>query len=322
MLIDNHGRTINYLRLAVTDRCNLRCQYCMPEKGLDWAAAHHLLSIDEMMRLLRICSSLGITKLRYTGGEPFLRKDFPLLMKMVAEEQLFSSVSITTNGVLTASYLDEMIACGIEQINLSLDTLDSERFAQITRRDNFDHVMKTLELLEQSPIKVKINAVIMDGVNDQDIASLVHYTRDHATDVRFIEEMPFNGHGHFHGIRWNWKAIMDEVKEHFPSLEKIEDSPNSTSLNYTIAGHLGKVGVIPAYTRSFCGTCNRLRITAKGTLKTCLYSADGFSLKEALALHDDQAIAEIIRREVSYKAVDGIAASSQTISPSMAEIGG
>lgn len=322
MLKDSHGRTINYLRLAVTDRCNLRCQYCMPEQGLNWASSSQLLSLDEMMKLLRIASSLGIHKLRYTGGEPFLRKDFPQLMKMVHEEKLFSSVSITTNGVLTAPFLEDIIDCNIEQVNLSLDTLDRERFNQITRRDHFDQVMHTLHLLEQSAVKVKINAVIMDGVNDQDIFPLAAYTRDHAVDVRFIEEMPFNGHGHFHGIRWNYKAIIDEVKNHFPSLEKIKDAANSTSLNYSIEGHRGHVGVIPAYTRSFCGSCNRLRVTAKGTLKTCLYSADGYSLKEALANESDEVIAEIIQHQISHKAIDGIAASSQTISTSMAEIGG
>lgn len=322
MLIDSHGRTINYLRLAVTDRCNLRCQYCMPEQGLNWASSSQLLSLDEMMKLLRIASSLGIEKLRYTGGEPFLRKDFPQLMKMVHEEKLFSSVSITTNGVLTAPFLEDIIDCEIEQVNLSLDTLDRERFNLITRRDHFDQVMHTLDLLQQSPVKVKINAVIMDGVNDQDIFPLAAYTLDHSVDVRFIEEMPFNGNGHFHGIRWNYKAIMDEVKNHFPSLEKIEDPAHSTSLNYKIEGHRGNIGVIPAYTRSFCGSCNRLRVTAKGTLKTCLYSADGYSLKEALATEEDGVIAEIIKNQISHKAIDGIAASSQTISTSMAEIGG
>jgi len=322
MLIDSHGRTINYLRLAITDRCNLRCQYCMPEQGLNWASSKELLSLSEMQRLLSVVASLGITKLRYTGGEPFLRKDFIQLLKWVHQEKLFSSVSITTNGVLTAPYIDDIVSCEIEQVNLSIDTLDKKRFEEITRRAHFDQVMHSLQLLEQSPVKVKINAVIMDGVNDMDIVPLAAYTRDHEVDVRFIEEMPFNGNSLFHGIRWNWKAIMDEVKKEYVQLEKIEDAQHSTSLNYRIAGHKGNVGVIPAYTRSFCGSCNRLRVTAKGQIKTCLYAENGYSIKDALAEQNDLVIAELIRTAISQKAVDGFAASSHTISTSMAEIGG
>lgn len=327
MLTDSFGRHIDYLRLAVTDRCNLRCRYCMPAEGLQWVPRESLLSYEEMMTLLGIFHELGITKLRFTGGEPFLRKDFMNLVEAVFEKKWFSQITITTNGTFTAPFVGRLKELGIHSINLSLDTLDADRFRQMTRRDDFVEVMKTFDLLLQHGIKTKINAVIMDGVNEEDIYSLTALTKTHPVDVRFIEEMPFNGHGGHHPLKWNHRAILQEIQSAFPDTVKMIDEPHSTSLNYTIKGHLGNVGIIPAYTRSFCGTCNRIRLTPSGEIKSCLYEKANTNLMKLLrdgASHDE--IIAVIKQVVSKKAKDGITAESMRkadpVTESMSTIGG
>ena len=187
MLIDNHGRTINYLRLAVTDRCNLRCLYCMPAEGLNWVPRKDLLSYEEIMRLLNIFHKLGITKLRFTGGEPFLRKDFVALLEEVSAKNWFEQISITTNGTLTAPHVERMKEIGIHSVNLSLDTIDKKKFNAMTRRNDYDEVMRTFDLLLKYNIQTKVNAVIVEGQNDEDIIPLVSLSKHYPIDVRFIE---------------------------------------------------------------------------------------------------------------------------------------
>jgi len=327
MLIDNHGRPLNYLRLAVTDRCNLRCLYCMPENGLDWVARKELLSFEEIIRMLRLFSSLGINKLRLTGGEPFLRKDLMDLLRQIHSEKLFTTLSITTNGTLTLPHVDELRKMNVHSINLSADTFDSARFEKMTRRPFMPEVRATFDALLAAGIPTRLNAVIMDGKNEQDIAELAALTLHHPVGVRFIEEMPFNGAGDRHAIRWNWKAIHQELQNHFPSLEKILDEPHSTSLNYKIPGSVGHIGIIPAYTRSFCGTCNRIRLTPKGTMKTCLYDNGVLDLKHFLrGGASDESIRSLIVSALSHRAKDGFEAEQnrhgQPVNESMASIGG
>ena len=327
MLTDNHGRNINYLRLAVTDRCNLRCLYCMPAEGLKWVPRKDLLSYEEIMRLLKIFYDLGITKLRFTGGEPFLRKDFVRLIEEVSSKNWFNQISITTNGTLTAPHVERMKEIGIHSVNLSLDTLNREKFNALTRRNDFDEVMRTFDLMLKHGIETKINAVIVEGQNDDDIIPLAELTKQFPVDVRFIEEMPFNGVGERHAIKWNFKSILEELKQHYPEMNKIVDGENSTSLNYHIPGHSGNVGVIAAWTRSFCGTCNRIRLTPKGTMKTCLYDNGKADLLSMLRQgHTDEAIALRISHIVNHRAKNGFEAEAQRnadpISESMATIGG
>ncbi|MFL5786972.1 MAG: GTP 3',8-cyclase MoaA, partial [Flavisolibacter sp.] len=193
MLKDNHGRIINYLRLAVTDRCNLRCFYCMPEHGLKWLSRNELLTYEEMHRLCAILTDMGVEKIRITGGEPFVRKDLMSFLRRLSKEIKPKELTITTNGVLTAPYINEFHDIGINSVNLSLDTLNRQRFYSITYRDEFAAVMNTLNQLLFHNIEVKLNAVVMDGKNTQDIIPLVGLTKDHPVSVRFIEEMPFNG---------------------------------------------------------------------------------------------------------------------------------
>jgi molybdenum cofactor biosynthesis protein A len=327
MLIDNHGRPLEYLRMAVTDRCNLRCAYCMPEKGLDWVPRNDLLSYEEIFSLLQIFSELGLKKLRFTGGEPFLRKDFMKLLRKVAKANLFSQIAITTNGSLTRPFIRELKEIGIHSVNLSLDTLDPQRFKEITRRDEFHEVYQCLIELVENQIPVKINSVIMEGINEEDILELVKLTAELPVDVRFIEEMPFNGGDKYAKIKWTDKKLIEHIRSFFPTLEKSNDKVGSTSSNYYIPGHLGKVGVIAAFSRTFCGACNRVRITPKGQLKTCLYDEGVLDLKTLIRSGTDiQNITAKIRGAFNSRAVDGFEAESLRMgglaAESMATIGG
>lgn len=282
-LYDNHGRLINYVRLAVTDRCNLRCFYCMPEEGIKYVAREDLLSYEEMDRLIRLLVDMGIEKLRITGGEPFVRKGMMEFLERTSQIEGLKKINITTNGTLTAPLIPDLKRIGINTINLSLDTLDRDRFFQITRRNEFDKVMETFEALLSHGMVTKINAVVMEGKNIDDLIPMVELTKKYPVNVRFIEEMPFNGEGsHYPVLKWNYKKITEHIQSRFPNLEKIPDPPHSTSYNYRVPGHLGSVGVIAAYSRTFCGSCNRIRLTPQGLLKTCLYDSGVFNVKDLM----------------------------------------
>jgi len=282
-LFDNHGRPINYLRLAVTDRCNLRCFYCMPEEGIKYMPKKELLSFEEIERLITLLASMGISKIRLTGGEPFVRTDLMSLLRNIVHINGIKDVHLTTNGILTAPHIEELKALGIASVNLSLDTLDRERFRTITRRDEFAKTWDTLQQFIKHGIPVKINAVVMDGKNIDDILPMVEMTRLLPVSVRFIEEMPFNGEGSHHpSLPWTYKKIIDLIQERYPSLIKLQDEAHSTSYNYQVPGYAGNVGVIAAFSRTFCGTCNRIRITAQGVLKTCLYDDGVLNIKNLM----------------------------------------
>jgi len=283
LLTDNHGRNINYLRLAVTDRCNLRCFYCMPEDGLKWLQREELMTYEEMLQICSLLVKMGIEKMRITGGEPFVRKDMMQFLSALSKVSGLNELTITTNGVLTAPLVPDLKKLGVRSVNLSLDTLDANRFFMITHRDEFANVMETLEQLLKHDMEVKINAVVMDGKNLHDIIPMVEMTKDMPVSMRFIEEMPFNGEGHvYNGLKWDYIRIMDEIKEKYPDIQRLQDSPSSTSYNYHIPGHKGDVGVIAAYSRTFCGTCNRIRITPEGVLKTCLYDGGVMNIKDLI----------------------------------------
>ncbi|MEJ2005669.1 MAG: radical SAM protein, partial [Cyclobacteriaceae bacterium] len=253
MLYDNHGRKINYVRLAVTDRCNLRCYYCMPESGIKYVNRKDLLSFEEMERLMRIFSELGIDKLRITGGEPFVRKGIMEFLEKMASIEKIDQIHSTTNGTFTKDYVHDLEELGIKSVNLSLDSLDKERFFQITRRDMFDKVMETFHELLESTIRVKINMVVMQDRNIEDIKSMLELTKENDVAVRFIEEMPFNGSGG-NPTFWPMHKILDHIRSFYPELIKLQDPAASTSVNYQIPGHKGTFGIIAAFSRTFCGT--------------------------------------------------------------------
>jgi molybdenum cofactor biosynthesis protein A len=328
MLIDNHGREINYLRLAVTDRCNLRCFYCMPENGIKYMNRKDLLTFEEMIRLIRVFGDLGVSKIRITGGEPFVRKGIMSFLKGVSELETIKEINITTNGTFTVEQIPALERMGIKSVNLSLDSLDSQRFFDITRRDLFDQVMTTYRKLVDSKIRVKTNMVVMDGRNIEDIYPMLELTKHDDVSVRFIEEMPFNGtEGQGNATIWPAKKIMSYIEEKHTH-QKMADPPASTSLNYKIPGYVGSFGIIPAYTRTFCGSCNRIRLTPQGTLRTCLYGEGQVNFRDLIRGGvTDEALGDHLIKVVGKRAKDGFEAEksrSATLpaSESMATIGG
>ncbi|WP_261511744.1 GTP 3',8-cyclase MoaA [Chryseobacterium paludis] len=328
MLTDKFGRNINYLRLAIVDRCNLRCTYCMPENGLTWIKQNELMTDEEMLRICSVFTEMGVNKIRITGGEPFVRKNSIELIRNISQLDGLTDISITTNGLLTEPYIPQLKKYGIKSINLSLDTLDKKRFFKITRRNSLDKVMKTLDSLLQHDIKVKINTVVMEGENTEDIIPLVMLTKDLPVDVRFIEEMPFNGSKTDISLKWNFTQIYNYIKEFFPEIQKADDPKSSTSYNYKIPGFKGDIGIIAAYTRSFCGDCNRIRITPSGILRTCLYEGTGVNLKDEIRMgRSNEELKNIIINSVHKKPKDGWEAQKSSLTASqihqsMATIGG
>ena len=328
MLIDNHGREINYLRLAVTDRCNLRCFYCMPENGIKYMNRKDLLSFEEMTRLIRVFGDLGVSKIRITGGEPFVRKGIMSFLKGISELETIKEINITTNGTFTVEQIPALEKMGIKSVNLSLDSLDSQRFFDITRRDLFDQVMTTYRKLVDSKIRVKTNMVVMDGRNIEDIYPMLELTKYDDVSVRFIEEMPFNGtEGQGNATIWPAKKIMTYIEEKYTH-EKMVDPPASTSLNYKIPGYVGSFGIIPAYTRTFCGSCNRIRLTPQGTLRTCLYGEGQVNFRDLIRGGvTDEVLGDHLIKVVGKRAKDGFEAEKSRsatvpVSESMATIGG
>ena len=328
MLFDNHNRPLTYLRLAVTDRCNLRCTYCMPEHGLEWLSRADLLTYEEMLRMCRLLVEMGIRKIRITGGEPFVRKDLIKFLEVLAQTEGLDEIALTTNGVATAPYIPQLKDLGIRSVNLSLDTLDRERFFEITRRDELPAVLKTLELLLQNDFNVKINAVVMQGKNEADIQPLANLTKEWPVEMRFIEEMPFNGGDHSTGKpHWDHLRIYDTLRSAWPDLERQPEPPFSTAQHYQIPGSAGLIGIIAAWTRSFCGTCNRIRVTPQGMLKTCLYDQGVLDIRELLRSDAcDEQLKNHLLQAFRQRPKDGWeaerASANSGIPSSMAMIGG
>jgi molybdenum cofactor biosynthesis protein A len=328
-LFDNHGRPLNYLRLAVTDRCNLRCFYCMPAEGIKYLPKKELLTYEEMEKLISILASMGISKIRITGGEPFVRNDLMTFLRKVTEIPGVKDVHLTTNGVLTAPHVPELKKLGIASVNLSLDTMNRERFKAITLRDEFESTYKTLNSLLHHHIPVKINTVVMDNKNIDDLYPMIELTKHNALSVRFIEEMPFNGEGsHYPKLTWTHVKILEYFKKQYPDLIKIQDPMNSTAYHYKIPGYAGDIGIIAAFSRTFCGTCNRLRVTAQGILKTCLYDEGVLDIKSLLrAGVNTEKIKEHLHAAFSTRAANGWEAETRRnknypVHESMSTIGG
>lgn len=329
ILVDNFGRQITYLRLSVTDRCNLRCSYCMPEKGIRFVPRSEILTFEEIERITTILAGLGITKIRITGGEPFVRKDLLDIFKRIRFIKGIEEVHLTTNGVLTSKYLPELQQIGISGINLSLDTLHRQRFIQLARRNEIEAVLDTFHITLDLKIPLKINMVVTDGINSDDIVPMAELAKTFPVDVRFIEEMPFNGgNGKPKRLIWNEMQIFARLADAFPNIQKIDSEPFSTSTNYRIPGFRGNLGIIAGFTRTFCGTCNRIRITAQGMLKTCLYDNGVLNLRDLLRSGaSDWEIEKDFLKCVHNRPKDGFEAEKRRLSPlliseSMAKIGG
>jgi len=301
----------------------------MPEEGLEWLSRKELMTYEEMLHVCSLLVKMGIDKIRITGGEPFVRKDIMQFLTALSKLDGLKEIAITTNGILTAPHIPALKKLGIRSVNLSLDTLDRDRFFTITRRDEFPLVMETLDQLLKYDMEVKLNAVVMDKKNIQDIIPLVELTKKLPVSVRFIEEMPFNGEGsHYTGMPWDHIRILNHIKETFPGIQKIPDPPYSTSYNYHVPGYKGSVGIIAAYTRSFCGSCNRIRITPIGTLKTCLYDDGVLNIKDLIRKgYDDKELESSLLNVFGHRTIDGWEAeklrkAKGPVHESMATIGG
>lgn len=325
VLTDKYGRRLNYLRLSVTDRCNLRCYYCMPEEGVAFARRDALLRFEELDLLMQVFTGLGVTKLRLTGGEPFVRSGLLPFLEGLRRTQELTEIAITTNGTLLAPQLPKLQELGIRKINLSLDSLDPQRFFRITRRDCFATVLDALHQMLRAGFEVRLNCVVLAGRNTEDILPFVALTKEEALSVRFLEEMPFNGGDHHHVAAWSYRDILAQVQAYHPDLEAVPAEPSSTSVNYRIPGYQGSFGIIPSFSRTFCGSCNRLRLSATGELRTCLYGPPAVNLRDLLrAGADCLQLEEAVIAAVAGREPDGFAAeaANAAVHHSMTVLGG
>jgi cyclic pyranopterin phosphate synthase len=252
----------------------------MPEEGISYEPKNQLLSFEEIIRILDVLGKIGFKKVRFTGGEPFLRKDFIKLLEKTKALNFYSDIRITTNGTLLTQHLSKLKELGINTLNLSLDTLDPVRFKKITRRDDFEQVMNAFHSIIEKGFKLKINAVVMNGINTDDILSMVSLAERYNVNVRFIEEMPFNGGYKENKTIFDAKNIHEVIQTKHEALSVIKGKHGDTATNYSIEGFKGSIGIIPAFSRTFCNTCNRLRITPTGDIKTCLYDGGIFSIRD------------------------------------------
>lgn len=273
---DRYGREINYMRISITDRCNLRCRYCMPD-GIDLVPMSHILTYEEIERICSAAAELGISRLKITGGEPLVRLGAPALIGDLKKIPGIRQVTLTTNGVLLGRYLPELLAAGLDAVNISLDTLQRDRYLQITGRDELPVVLDSLDQALRSGLRVKINVVLQQGMNDSEWPDLAELARDRDLDVRFIEMMPIGYGRRLAGI--SNTELLSRLEERHPHMEK--DSAqhgNGPAVYYRIPGWKGTVGFISAMHGRFCGSCNRIRLTAQGHLKPCLCYGDTVDL--------------------------------------------
>ena len=323
-LVDPFGREMNYLRLAVTDRCNLRCQYCMPAEGIPLNDRDNILDFEEMEQLIQIFQDLGVNKLRITGGEPFVRKGLLEFLKRVNKFEGINSINITTNAVFIGDIISDLEQLKIGSLNISLDSLQKDRFFKITRRDEFEIVMENIDKALKSTIPVKLNMVVLAGINDDEILSFTRLAKDNLIEVRFIEQMPFSGGPASESII-SADQILNILRQQYPLLYE-QNLPNSTARIFYNPGDKGTIGIIAGYSRTFCSSCTRLRITPEGMLKTCLYDRGAVNLKEMLrAGKTDLQIKDAIIMAVQNRAKDGFESqerSNQDYNVSMAQIGG
>ncbi len=322
-LTDPFGRKLDYLRLAITERCNLRCTYCMPAEGIPLKSRQHLLSYEEMDRSIEIFLALGINKIRITGGEPFVRKGAFDFIKSVNAKEKINSLNLTTNAVLISEHLKEFNFLKLGSLNISLDSLNKDKFFQITRRDDFNVVYTNLQQAISLRLPVKINMVVMAGINEDEILAFCELTKNYPIEVRFIEQMPFSG-GQFDSNIITADQIESRLEKEYKLTPQITDV-TSTARIFNIKGYQGRIGIIAGYSRSFCGACNRLRLTADGMLKTCLYDRIALNLKQLLrAGAADEEIRKKIVQAVMKRAKDGFESESRSLNGniSMAQIGG
>ncbi|RME53813.1 MAG: GTP 3',8-cyclase MoaA [Deltaproteobacteria bacterium] len=324
-LEDEQGRVIENLRISVTDRCNLRCRYCMPSESMTWLPSADLLRFEEIAYLAGIFAEAGIRKIRITGGEPLMRRDLHRLIRMLKGIPGIEDLAMTTNGVFLARALPELEAAGLDRINVSLDTLDPETFRKLTFRESWHDIMAGLDALSRSRISpVKVNAVIIRGINDTEILDLARLAVDRAFHVRFIEYMPIGADAWERSRMLSGAEIRARIEEEIPLRRKPTQRPEP-AVTYLIPGAEGTIGFINSVTEPFCDSCNRIRITSDGFLRTCLFSVRETDLRAPLRNGADRAtLLRIIREAVARKEPGHRINDPDFVKPSrtMSQIGG
>lgn len=297
MIIDNYNRVHNYLRISLTDNCNLRCFYCMPEEDYKFSPASKLMQVDEIEKLSRIFVSQGIEKIRLTGGEPLVRKDAAEIIHSLAK--LPVQLTLTTNGTRVHEFIDVLKKSEIKSLNISLDTLQQDKFQLLTRRNQFKTVFNNINLLIKEGFHVKVNMVVMKGLNEAEVLDFVEWTRETPVHVRFIEFMPFSGNQWNSGKVFTLKEVLQTIEQRY-SYIRLKDERHDTAKKFIVPGHAGTFAVISTMSANFCGDCNRLRLTADGKMKNCLFSKDETDLLSALRAGQD--VLPLIHQSISNKA--------------------
>ncbi len=334
-LQDTFGRTFDYVRIAITEKCNLRCTYCMPEEGVDFKHGEQILSSDEILRIIAVLGRMGIKKVRFTGGEPLVRKDIIKLVEGAANTPGIKAVHMTTNGIIFPKYAQRLRDAGLTGVNISLDTLEPEKFKKITRRAGEDKVLESIQIAQAMGFpRVKVNNVLMRGFNDDELDVFCELTKDNRVTVRFIEFMPFDANQiwetgeHFLSA----ETMIRHIKGKYPNIELASGTRTEHHI-FQVPGYKGKIAIIPAFTRSLCGNCSRIRLTADGGIRNCLYSDEEFTLMSLIrnGCSDEDIVAKF-RQAFKVKSKDGFesrkkaAVNESTIQfsgrSSMTQIGG
>lgn len=297
MIIDSHNRLHDYLRISLTDNCNFRCFYCMPEEEYDFTPASRLMQVDEIVALAKTFVDLGVNKIRLTGGEPLVRKDAAEIIEALS--QLPVTLTITTNGTRLHEYVDVLQKANISSLNISLDTLQPEKFQLITRRDQFKTVYDNIQLMISKNFHVKINVVVMKGLNDVEINNFIEWTKDTPVHVRFIEFMPFSGNRWTSNKVFTLQQILKVIEEKY-SYTPLKNKKNDTAKKYMVPGHAGTFAIISTMSENFCGDCNRMRLTADGKMKNCLFSNEETDLLSAFRSGED--VVPLIHQNIYAKA--------------------
>jgi cyclic pyranopterin phosphate synthase len=303
-LVDGWGREIKSLRVSVTDRCNFRCRYCMPAEGLEWVPRDEVLTFEEIARLVRVLAAMGVEEVRLTGGEPLVRRDLPVLVEMLAATPGVEDLSLTTNGVMLDRMTKPLVEAGLRRVNVSLDSLSHTRFAEITRRDALDRVLRGLEEAERYPElrPIKVNCVAIRGFTEEEVPALAELARRKPYVVRFIEFMPLDA-----DEVWREDEVLTGgeirvlIEEHWP-LEEIPAKPSSTARRFRFADGAGEIGFVNPVSEPFCSECDRIRLTADGQLRTCLFSRREWDLKTPLRDgSSDAELEQLLRWAVQHK---------------------
>ncbi|WP_047384738.1 MULTISPECIES: GTP 3',8-cyclase MoaA [unclassified Cetobacterium] len=300
-MLDRSNRRINYLRLSITDNCNLRCQYCLPENPNSFSKSSTLLSSDDIQKIVEAFSLIGIKKIRITGGEPLVRKDFPEILKKINKIQGIEKIAITTNGFNLLENLNEFEENGLNRINISLDSLNKKKYSEITRGGDFDKVFETIKKISEMNFeRVRLNVVIMKGINDDEILDFVNLTRNLNIGVRFIELMPIGEGKKFTSMKNS--EIISFIKQTYELLVNSNESTDGPATYYKIPNFLGEIGFISPLSNRFCDKCNRIRVTSSGFLKLCLHYNEGIDLLQYLRKNISiKELAEIIEAAIYSK---------------------